>query len=258
MAHSSALIVSIPYLAPEQLNPQKYAINENIAFNLDLWTLGVAVYEILTGVNLFRKDEKETPEETMLNIQSLDIAEKIKTVPQPFRTFISQCLVRDAKLRVKSAELLIPVIMGDYPEETVPEKVSIFIEETVVPPAEVLVTEIEPEYIPAIITLAVPEAVADASPILVVADEKITEEEKKDIPQEQTSNIDATELVEKAEMPEEVKDDFDSTQLIEKVDIPEEEKADIDATQVIAKAEMHEEEKDDIDATQVIEKVEHH
>ncbi len=263
--HSSALIVSIPYLAPEQLNPQKYAINENIAFNLDLWTLGVALYEILTGVNLFRKNEKETPEETMLNIQSLDIAEKIKSVPQPFRTFISRCLIRDAKLRIKSADLLIPVIMGDYPEETVPEKVSIFIEETVVPTAEVLVAEIEPEYVPAIITLAVPEIEegSDAAPFVAKEDgpeeptadieaEPVTA--KADIPQEPKADIDATELVVKTEMPDEVKDDMDSTQVIEKTDFPEDKQADIDATQVIAKPNSIQEQALDIDATQVIKK----
>ena len=114
---ASALIVSIPYLAPEQLNPEKYGIQNKIAFNLDLWTLGVAVYEIITGKALFKSGEKETSEETMMNIQSTELLEKIRELPQPFLAMISECLVRDAKLRVKSADALIPVLMADYPEE---------------------------------------------------------------------------------------------------------------------------------------------
>ena len=46
---SSALIVSIPYMAPEQLNVQKYGIDEKVSFNIDFWSLGVTVFEVITA-----------------------------------------------------------------------------------------------------------------------------------------------------------------------------------------------------------------
>ncbi len=54
---SSALVVSIPYMAPEQLNVKKYGINGKISFNLDLWSLGVTIYEVLSGKVLFKNSE---------------------------------------------------------------------------------------------------------------------------------------------------------------------------------------------------------
>lgn len=134
---SSALIVSIPYLAPEQLNPEKYGIDGKIAFNLDLWTLGVAVYEVITGNSLFKTSEKDTSEETMMNIQSTALPEKIKDIHQPFRALVTECLVRDAKLRVKSADALMPVLLADYPEEDKPvEKMDVAVVEETLRPDE--------------------------------------------------------------------------------------------------------------------------
>ncbi len=59
---SSALIVSIPYMAPEQLNTKKFGIDGKVSFNIDLWSLGVATYEIVSGDILFK-----TARMTLLN-----------------------------------------------------------------------------------------------------------------------------------------------------------------------------------------------
>ena len=62
---SSALIVSIPYMAPEQLNAKRYGVNEKISFNLDLWSLGVTIYEVFTGKVLFKNSEQDSSEQIM-------------------------------------------------------------------------------------------------------------------------------------------------------------------------------------------------
>ena len=107
---SSALIVSIPYMAPEQLNAQKYGIDENISCNIDLWMLGVTVYEIIAGDVLFKNNPQDSSEQIMTNIMLPDIPEKVEHLPEPFRQFVQACLVKDARQRVQKAEDLMDIL----------------------------------------------------------------------------------------------------------------------------------------------------
>lgn len=107
---SSALIVSIPYMAPEQLNAQKYGIDEKVHFNIDLWSLGVAVYEIISGDILFKNNEQDSSEQIMTNIVVQELPQKINNLPEPFKQFVSKCLVKDAKERVKNEDELIEIL----------------------------------------------------------------------------------------------------------------------------------------------------
>jgi len=108
--HSSALVVSIPYMAPEQLNVKKYGIDERIAPNLDLWALGVTIYEVITGKVLFKKDGQDSNEEMMSNILSPELVDRVDELPHPFREVVRRCLVKDARRRVQRAEELIEVL----------------------------------------------------------------------------------------------------------------------------------------------------
>jgi len=119
--HSSALVVSIPYMAPEQLNLKKYGIDERLAPNLDLWALGVTIYEVITGKVLFRKDDQDSNEEMMTNILSPEPADRVEELPSPFREVVRRCLVKDARRRVQQAEELIKLL--HRPVETAPPQV---------------------------------------------------------------------------------------------------------------------------------------
>lgn len=105
---NSALIVSLPYMAPEQLNAQKYGIEEKMHYNIDLWSLGVAIFEIITGEILFKNSDQDSSEQIIANIIGTEVPEKIKLLPTPFGNFVSQCVIKDAKYRVKTAEELLP------------------------------------------------------------------------------------------------------------------------------------------------------
>ena len=115
---SSALIVSIPYMAPEQLNVKKYGVNEKISYNLDLWSLGVTIYEIITGRVLFKNSEQDSSEQIMTNIMAPELPEKIQELSQPFRDIVAHCIVKDAKDRAQKAEELIVLLHSNY--DTVP------------------------------------------------------------------------------------------------------------------------------------------
>jgi len=108
--NQSALVVSIPYMAPEQLNVRKYGIDENISYNLDLWSLGVTIYEIITGQVLFKNSEKDTSEQIMTNIMAPELPEKINDLPQPFLDIVRRCVIKDARERVQRAEELIELL----------------------------------------------------------------------------------------------------------------------------------------------------
>ena len=107
---SSALIVSIPYMAPEQLNAQKYGIDEKVSYNIDFWSLGVTVFEVITGQPLFKNHDHDSSEQIMMNILSVEAPEKINLLPEPYRKFVEQCLKKDAKQRVQRAEDLLAIL----------------------------------------------------------------------------------------------------------------------------------------------------
>jgi len=118
---SSALVVSIPYMAPEQLNVKKYGIQENISYNLDLWSLGVTIYEVITGKVLFKNSEQDSSEQIMTNIMAPELPEKIRELPQPFRSIVAHCIIKSANERAQKAEELIVLLHSNHADEpTVP------------------------------------------------------------------------------------------------------------------------------------------
>jgi serine/threonine protein kinase len=106
-------------MAPEQLNTKKYGINDKISFNLDLWSLGVTIYEVISGKILFKNSDQDSPEQIMANIMAPELPEKINELPEPFRSIVSHCIVKDAKERAQKAEELIVLLHGNYSEEPV-------------------------------------------------------------------------------------------------------------------------------------------
>jgi len=114
---SSALVVSIPYMAPEQLNVKKYGIQENISYNLDLWSLGVTIYEVITGKVLFKNSEQDSSEQIMTNIMAPELPEKISELQEPFRSIVAHCIIKSANERAQKAEELIVLLHSTHTDE---------------------------------------------------------------------------------------------------------------------------------------------
>jgi len=111
---SSLLMGTIEYMAPEQFSPAKYGIEGKIGTNLDLWSFGLMVYELVTGGCLFgSRGGDSSAEQVMGNILSSDLFEdKISKLPEPYLSVVKRCLVKDAKQRVQRADELIALMEG--------------------------------------------------------------------------------------------------------------------------------------------------
>ena len=105
---ASMTIGTIEYMAPEQFSPNKYGLNGKIGTNLDLWSFGIMVHELVTNKPPFgQRNGNTTAEQIMSSILSADLPEEIETLKEPYRTVIKKCLVSDAKLRIQNASELI-------------------------------------------------------------------------------------------------------------------------------------------------------
>lgn len=108
---SSLIIGSIEYMAPEQFNPQRYGINNQLHTNLDIWSLGVIIVECFTGTPPFGKTMQGiSRDEIMRNILDKDIANQLHHIPAPFDEVARKCLIRNANQRAKSIDELFAII----------------------------------------------------------------------------------------------------------------------------------------------------
>ena len=108
--HSSALLGTVEYMAPEQFNPKRYGINGRITTNLDLWSFGLLVYEAVCHESFFgSRSGGVSAEQVMANILSEASLAKADTLPHKYREIVKRCLVKNAAERVQDALELIPL-----------------------------------------------------------------------------------------------------------------------------------------------------
>ena len=102
------------YKAPEQIAGQK------AGFNLDLWAFGVILYEILTGERPFQASQRNASEQSgRLEIEGkimrAELPARLEELPEPFRSIIKRCVVRDIHARARRADELLPLLDAALP-----------------------------------------------------------------------------------------------------------------------------------------------
>jgi len=104
---------SLLYVAPEQLK------GGQIRKNVDLWSMGVMLFELFTGQVPFyptKDDGTETArKEIIQQIEGAKIPAAINTIPEPWQTLIRKCLVVNSEVRLKDAEEVFAIINGGKP-----------------------------------------------------------------------------------------------------------------------------------------------
>lgn len=93
---------SLLYVAPEQLE------GKELRKNVDLWSLGVVLYELFVGETPFRANVDDGTEtaraEIIRKIKNADIPDKINSIPSPWKGIIASCLITDPVRRIKTIE----------------------------------------------------------------------------------------------------------------------------------------------------------
>jgi serine/threonine protein kinase len=108
---NSVVGISFAYAAPEQIQ------NRPIQQNVDLWAAGVIIYRMIAGELPFKSSEKtedrdntQSQMELCRKITHGELPTKLKTLPEPYKRLISNCLVVDTKKRVQQAEDLLHLL----------------------------------------------------------------------------------------------------------------------------------------------------
>lgn len=110
---ASMTIGTIEYMAPEQFSPNKYGIEGKVSTNVDLWSFGIMVHELITDVPPFgHRSGNTTAEQIMSSILSADLPKEVDDIREPYQSVIKRCLVADAKQRIKTATELISYFEG--------------------------------------------------------------------------------------------------------------------------------------------------
>jgi formylglycine-generating enzyme required for sulfatase activity/serine/threonine protein kinase len=111
--NSSMMMGTIEYMAPEQFAPAKYGIDGKIASNLDLWSFGIMVHELLTDTTPFgNRDGDTTVEQILAQILATELPQDIERLPEPYRSVVRKCLVTNARERIRKASELLGYFDG--------------------------------------------------------------------------------------------------------------------------------------------------
>ena len=141
-------------------------------FQADIWSLGIIVYELVSGRRLFW-NEGDTVEKVIRNICYTDYWSQVHELPEPYVSFVKKCLVRNVDDRNVSIEELILTLDGYKPEERKAVVAPPLHVEEIAPipeptPAEIPVVEpliVEPEPI-SVIEIITPPPPVEKAPVL--------------------------------------------------------------------------------------------
>ncbi len=112
-AMSSQLMGSVEYMAPEQFAPAMFGLNQKLATNVDLWSLGIIIYELYArNLPFGSRTAGINYEQILNNILFNDLNIDYNRVPEPYRTIIRKCLVKKASERAKNATELLEILEG--------------------------------------------------------------------------------------------------------------------------------------------------
>ena len=111
---STSLLFSTPgYLAPEQIEPNKYSVNGKVTHNIDFWAFGVMLYYQFKKELPFGTygESEESKSAFRMRVLTKDIEELDWTgIPSNFIQVIKRCLKKNACERVNKAQDLIDLL----------------------------------------------------------------------------------------------------------------------------------------------------
>jgi serine/threonine protein kinase len=116
-ATATGMLGTIEYMAPEQLDMNKYGINGQLTPAVDLWALGCIIFEYYTGTAPFGKQTQgSTPPEIIHKILYTEPSEKqLDKIPEAYRALVKGYLRKGAGERGATANEF-PIKVTPLPE----------------------------------------------------------------------------------------------------------------------------------------------
>lgn len=97
-ATAEGVIIGTPaYMSPEQIP------NENVDYRTDLWSLGVVLYELLTGANPFKKASRQNTFQAILDYEPPPPSSKNEDVSPDLDRTLARSLEKSAPARYQTA-----------------------------------------------------------------------------------------------------------------------------------------------------------
>jgi len=88
-----------PYMSPEQLR------GEGVDGKTDVWSLGVVLYEMLTGAKPFNATNRETVAARIMYDTPSGLRKRAGAIPADLRRLITSCLEKDPSRRLSAAQV---------------------------------------------------------------------------------------------------------------------------------------------------------
>ena len=101
MTQTGALVGTMEYMSPEQ------ALAKDLDQRSDLFTLGLILYELLTGVTPFRADSVVASLLRRTSERAIPVSDHDQTIPKALSNIVSKCLERDPAVRYQNASELL-------------------------------------------------------------------------------------------------------------------------------------------------------
>ena len=101
LTKSGATIGTVPYMSPEQ------ARGEKVDHRSDIWSLGVVIYEMMTGRLPFQSAYSEAVVYSILNENPPPLTSLRSDVPMELERIVTKCLQKDCSHRYQHADELI-------------------------------------------------------------------------------------------------------------------------------------------------------
>jgi eukaryotic-like serine/threonine-protein kinase len=93
--------------------PEQFQKGGKIAFNADLWSFGVTLFELFTGDLPFgRQQHKGDTGRIIYNILNEDVPDSVNNIAEPYRSLIKTCMVKDREKRPKAAQEILDILSG--------------------------------------------------------------------------------------------------------------------------------------------------